>query len=58
MNKKLSTTEAMVIASGHGHKVSRVTMIAWAKKYEFGVKIGGRWFIYKERLIEFLEGEK
>lgn len=55
---KITTTEAMVVAADHGHTVTRVTMINWIKRRGIGVKVGGRWFVDKVKLLEFLKGEK
>lgn len=52
----LTTTEVVEIA-----KTTRVTAIHWMKNWEvdglpLGVKRGGRWFAFPDRLVKFLQG--
>ena len=52
----LTTTEVVQIA-----KTSRVTAVNWMKNWEveglpLGIKRGGRWFAFPDRLIKFLQG--
>ena len=58
MKRKITTTEAMVVAADHGYPVSRVTMITWAKKKGLGIKVGGRWYIEEDLLKKLFKGGK
>jgi len=54
---KIDVTEAMRVAN-----TTRATMISWCMKYTvgglpLGVKVGGRWVVYSDRLAKFLAGE-
>jgi hypothetical protein len=40
---------------------SRATLISWCRKYvvdnePLGIKVGGRWRVFPDRLVKFLEG--
>lgn len=53
----LTTTEVVEIA-----KTTKVTAINWLKNWEvdgqpLGIKRGGRWFAFPDRLIKFLQGQ-
>ena len=37
--------------------ISRTTVINWAKDFEIGVKVGGRWRVSEEKLQKVLDGE-
>ena len=55
-NTLLTTTEVVEIA-----KITRVTAINWMQNWEIdgqplGIKRGGRWFAFPDRLIKFLQG--
>ena len=39
--------------SGFGN-IGKVSVVAWVKKYELGLKIGGRWKIDKVKFEKFL----
>jgi len=56
MKPKLTTNEAMVVACDYGYPVTRVTIINWAKKRGVGRKVGGRWYIDKDKLQKVLKG--
>jgi hypothetical protein len=52
----LTTTEVVEIS-----KTTRVTAINWMRNWEvdgkpLGVKRGGRWYAFPDRLIKFLQG--
>ena len=36
------------------NQLQRFTIINWFKKYNFGLKIGGRWHVKRDEFIEFL----
>ena len=36
------------------NKLQRFTLINWFKKYNLGIKIGGRWHVKRDKFIEFL----
>jgi hypothetical protein len=55
--RELTTTQALVVAHDKGYPVSRVTLINWAKK-GIGKKVGGRWYLDDDLLIELLAGGK
>lgn len=53
----LTVTEVAEIA-----KTTRVTAINWLRNWEvddqpLGIKRGGRWFAFPDRLIKFLQGQ-
>jgi len=55
----ITTTEALkFILENAPTPVTLVTLIAWCKKYKLGGKIGGRWWINKDKLIDFLDLSK
>jgi hypothetical protein len=56
----IGTPEARALIKEHGPaEVSLPTVIGWCKQYHLGVKIGGRWYLYKDKLLKFLsEGGK
>lgn len=54
----IDTNEAMELASQNGAPISRQTVINWVSEYDLGRKIGGRWRVDKNRLMNFLQGEK
>lgn len=54
--EKILTPEAREIISKYTErKVSLKRMIDWIIRYKLGQKIGGRWYIDREKLIRFLE---
>jgi hypothetical protein len=50
----IETGEAMEIVERMFRPISLPTLIKWSEKYRLGLKIGGRWFIDRKLLIEFL----
>lgn len=51
-----STKEALgLIADIAPARVSLVTLIAWCRKYRIGTKIGGRWWVDRDKLMKFLK---
>ena len=57
--KMIGTPEARVLIDESGvGGVTLPTVINWCKQYGLGVKIGGRWYLYEDRLIEFLNKEQ
>lgn len=58
--KMIGTPEARALIEEHGpSSVSLPTVIEWCKQYGLGRKIGGRWYLYEDKLLEFLsKGEK
>ena len=54
--ENINTTEARAIIADKGFgPVSLPTVIQWCCKYKLGTKIGGRWFIDRDKLINFLQ---
>ena len=52
----IGTKEALeLIADIAPAQVSRVTLIAWCRKYRIGSKIGGRWWVDHDKLMKFLK---
>lgn len=37
-------------------QVSRTTAISWCKKYNIGIKIGGRWRVDPDKFEELMKG--
>jgi hypothetical protein len=37
--------------------ITRMTIITWCKKYEVGIKVGGRWYINPDKLALLLRGK-
>ncbi len=59
MDKKLiSTTEAIKIAKDEYSLTIQVyTIRSWCEDFGIGKKVGGRWFVDKEKLKEILRGD-
>jgi hypothetical protein len=56
---KLTPAEAVEFAEEeHSISVEISTIRIWCTKYNIGIKIGGRLFINKKRLIWILEGKQ
>lgn len=53
----INTNQAIQIIRGHDISCTRTSLLTWIGKYCLGKKVGGRWYIDKERLYEFLKGE-
>ena len=52
----LSTKEALeLVADIAPAKVSLVTLITWCRKYRIGTKVGGRWWVDRDKLMNFLK---
>lgn len=52
----IDTNKALEIIKAKGVvSVSLPTLINWIQTYSIGKKVGGRWWINKEKLIEMLE---
>jgi hypothetical protein len=57
--KMIGTSEALKFVIDHGPgPITLPTIIEWCGKYDLGVKIGGRWYVYEERLKQFLDKGK
>jgi len=56
---KITTAEALELAKQQGVSVTKVTMNEWCKPegLNIGIKIGGRWYVSKKRLLWVLEGK-
>ena len=51
-----STKEALeLVADIAPARVSLVTLITWCRKYRIGTKVGGRWWVNRDKLIKFLK---
>lgn len=50
----ISLPEALEI---YEHKISKWTMVRWAKKYKIGIKVGGRWKIDPDKLALLIKGQ-
>lgn len=51
----IDTTEALkIINEIAAAPVSLPTLISWAQNYKIGKKVGGRWWIDKQKLIDML----
>ena len=55
---KISTTEAKELAAEYGVSVSLETINNWCEKNNIGIKIVGRWYVNRKRLIWLLEGRE
>jgi len=53
----INTNQAMEIVKESGISCTRTSLLTWIKKYCLGKKVGGRWYVDKERLDIFLKGE-
>ena len=54
----IGTTEALKIIQKIGKlSITLPTIISWTQKYNIGKKIGGRWWINKQKLIDYLKQE-
>jgi len=51
----IDTNEATIIIEEAGITVSLPTLIKWIDNYGLGNKLGGRWRINKNKLIEMLK---
>lgn len=57
--KMIGTPEARTLIEQKGPgPVSLPTVINWCEQYHLGIKIGGRWWVYEDKLLEFLEKGK
>lgn len=57
--KMIGTPEARALIEELGPApVTLPTVIEWCKQYKLGVKIGGRWYLYEDKLLEFLNKGK
>lgn len=55
-NPYIDTNTALIIIKNTGiSQVSLPTLISWIRTYKIGKKVGGRWQIDKQKLIEMLE---
>ena len=54
---KITPAEALEVAAEYGVSASIVTMRNWCEARGIGIKIGGRWYVNKKRLIWLLEGK-
>ena len=54
----INTKVAIQTMIQHGIKATLPTIISWIKKYQFGKKIGGRWYLDEAKFIEFLKGNR
>ena len=53
---RISTRTALQIVSDIAPaRVSLVTLITWCRKYRIGTKVGGRWWVDRDKLIKFLK---
>ena len=48
-------TALQVVADIAPVPVSLVTMISWCRKYRIGTKVGGRWWVDRDKLMKFLK---
>ena len=58
MNKEYITpTEAVALHEEKGYgQVGKFTIVDWCKRYDIGLKIGGRWKIDKQKFEQMLAG--
>ena len=55
VEESITTTRAIEIAIINGHRITRPTVIRWAKAYHIGKKIGGRWSIDAKKLKKIIK---
>jgi len=48
-------TALQVVADIAPARVTLVTLIAWCRKYRIGTKVGGRWWVDRDKLMNFLK---
>jgi len=53
----ISLPEAEALLKTQGFKISKVSMIAWIRKYPIGMKVGGRWYVNPKALSLLLAGK-
>ena len=53
----ITTREARRIIQVTGFHISLTSLIEWCNKHNLGVKIGGRWYVDKDKLNRFLKKE-
>lgn len=52
----IRTKEALEIVNDKGvAPVSLPTLISWIRTYKIGKKVGGRWWIDKQKLVKMLQ---
>jgi len=54
----ISPVDAAILAKKHNINITATAVRIWVKKYDLGVKVGGRLFIDKIKFVSFLKGEK
>ncbi len=58
-NKDIDTTEAIkTVKEVTGVGITLPTMILWANKKGLGRKLGGRWKIDRQKLLDYLKSER
>jgi len=53
---KVTPKEAIAIAKGYGVSATLKTIHTWCDNNHIGIKVVGRWYINRKRLIWLLEG--
>ena len=53
----IDTNRAIEILVDSGIHCTRTSLLTWAEKYQLGKKVGGRWYIEKDRLQDFMKGK-
>lgn len=51
----LTTTEALMLVGFKKYHITLPTLLTWCKKYNIGRKVGGRWYIDRDKFTSFLE---
>lgn len=53
--KYIDTTTALQLVFIKGFSISLPTLISWIRTYQIGKKVGGRWRVDRQKLIEMLD---
>lgn len=57
--KLITVIQCIELLAENQISASKPTIIAWIKKYNLGKQIGCRWFLYKDKVIDFIaKGDK
>jgi len=51
----VDSNEAMDIVQKEGIPCTRTSFLNWIQKYELGKKVGGRWYVDKIKLLDWLK---
>lgn len=56
--KLITVIQCIELLAENQISATKPTVINWIKKYNLGKQVGGRWFLYEDKVLDFISDEE